>query len=230
MDKPIFVVGVNHSGTSMVAGILLKLGFDMGNLASEENRSRKDTYRIYEDIDLTKINNWFIATKLKRHWTNVWVDDWKILDNKVSEERIKKYIEHRQKNTKGRWGAKDPRIACLFPLWAKYLGDVKFIILKRDAHRIAGSIMRWSVSPYNRDRYVDMAKRYTNIIDKVIKEYPDKCLVINYESTQNSNKDREKTLRKICDFVGVGLPGGVQKIDLIKAMTRKKDYNENTIY
>lgn len=114
MKKAVFVVGTGRSGTSMLAGMLHKLGVHMGDefATPDHPRFHRDFFGTYEERDLFEFHRSM----------NPWDDFGEWIDGYIA------------KRSEGHdvWGAKDPVLVRSFPYFAeRFDGDVKVIIARR---------------------------------------------------------------------------------------------------
>lgn len=137
--NPIIVLGMHRSGTSAVAGMLSKLGVDMGlDLMIGEADTNPMGY--YEDRPIMKLNEDIFAL-----WGGSWdrVPPTNALQLHAVPsglvERIKGYLDERGQHP-GVWGWKDPRTVCTLPIYLPLLENPKIIIVRRDHDAVLDSL------------------------------------------------------------------------------------------
>lgn len=124
----VLVLGCHRSGTSMVAGMLRKLGVFFGNDDELLGKNEFNPKGHHEHFEVMGINDAFLLS-FGSAWGNPdhLPQDWYARSISNSEpkriaalERMKKFIE--MMNTRSDlWGFKDPRTCRLIPLWIEML-------------------------------------------------------------------------------------------------------------
>jgi len=168
----IFILGCPRSGTSIVSTALWNLGVDMGI----GNLLYKDGYFKCEDLKMATIN----AKILRRSGIKsdeAKLDDYKKVRVIDFEPMIKKYIKQRDDRSKV-WAVKDTRLAPLFPIWQKYLGDVKVIACYRNPHYVESTTVK-----RENKRFVGfkMACNYEKILDSI-----DEKIDVEFDDIKNN--------------------------------------------
>ena len=136
----LIVTGVHRSGTSMVAGVLAKLGISMGEgavmAAAPENPDG-----FYERIDVMQLND-AILQELGGSWQappNLGVDAW----NSFGQAQLATYRSRIEllSGLFSDWFVKDPRISLLLPLWDRLaLTNLPLIYAVRNPKDVAQSL------------------------------------------------------------------------------------------
>jgi len=201
------VIGCHRSGTSLVAGILHKLGVHMGDNLLGAFKSNPRGH--FEDIPIIHINDDILAANETKWHKTLPVTQ---CPEKIYS-RLMAYIEKR----KGRgypWGIKDPRLVITHDIWTKALKEsgceIKRILVWRNPLYIAKSFkMRDGMS---RDMAINIATWNQNLMRKM------KGLDLAYEDiiknpvagiekiVQYANlKPSQESLQKALDFVDPAL-------------------------
>lgn len=142
--KTVVVLGVARSGTSIVAGILTRIGVDMGSL---ELPSHWGPRGLYEDIDFVKLNEAIITSaignqnvyKQEFYWGKPPPRQAIIAQRKRFENKINLLVRRKQKN-KILWGWKDPLTVLTIELYYPLLVNPYFIVVFRNNLSIAESM------------------------------------------------------------------------------------------
>jgi hypothetical protein len=134
--KSIIILGMHRSGTSMVAGVLARLGVNMGRELMPPNRGNPTGY--YENMDFVKLNREILG-----HQDNsvLPIPSSQEIINKKDKfgEQIKKIIKKSQSSL---WGWKDPRTCLTIELFLPFLTNPYFIICQRNPLAIARSLKK----------------------------------------------------------------------------------------
>jgi hypothetical protein len=131
-----------RSGSSLLAGILHRLGVWMGKKEDLSVGKHLNEYGCYENQEFIALNEnmLFHANKMPDHSRRLIEDD-KIMESVVEkfEDKIKKVI---QKNERELWGFKNPTIIYTLPYFYRHLTNPYYIRLNRDPDSIARSFLK----------------------------------------------------------------------------------------
>lgn len=145
-DRPIVILGMHRSGTSLLAGILVRLGLDLGSRLIEANEfnpgghwEHRAVVLIHDRYLKARRSNWHDLRPRPQEWYQAGrlVERCKrrlvqVLTRDFSDSRI--------------WGIKDPRMCRLGPMWQDVfdrLGSKPgFIVLFRHPAEVAASLDR----------------------------------------------------------------------------------------
>jgi len=191
--KTIVVLGMHRSGTSMIGGVLSRLGVDMGKELVGESWSNPLGH--FEDRDFLELNN-RILEAASGSW-NVPPTEDAIRDQGGSfTEEIKDLIGRK---SSGLWGWKDPRTSLTIQSYLPHLKNPYFIVCHRDSHAIAESLRRRDGMKI--EEGMRLAEIYEERIDDFFAANPKlRRLDIVYEEMI---ADPEKQLRRIVDFLEI---------------------------
>jgi len=199
--KTIIVLGMHKSGTSIIAGVLARLGVNMGRSVEEESKRDDISNPLghYEDWDFQKLNK-EILKQADGDWKNPPLKK-DILNEKDSfKEQIKDLI---QKKESILWGWKDPRTSLTMDLFLPYLKNPYFIICHRKDEDIINSIQRRIADRGDKKMSQKEIKDLINIYKQSIKDFFNKNndlrrLDINFEDINNN---QEEYIEKLIGFL-----------------------------
>ena len=136
MVKTVVVLGMHRSGTSAVAGMLHKLGVNMGDNLYPPDHGNPQGH--FEDIGFMEANT-AILRAAGGEWHNP-PSDFQIKVFGAREVgRIIDLINERRSHNRV-WGFKDPRTCITLPLYLPHLADAFFIVLHRCCKDVAASL------------------------------------------------------------------------------------------
>lgn len=209
--KTVVVLGMHRSGTSLIAGILQKLGVDMGKKQLGPHFSNPLGH--FENIDFIKMDD-----KILAHAGGEWDNPPSIKKiEKLNSEKLKQKIRKTiSKNQNTLWGWKVPTTSLTILHYMPYLKNPYFILCERDEQKIIDSFV-------NRDGLSEKrVKKMTEVYNKALQhfllnnKYP--ILHLKYEELiRNPGKE----IGKISGFLGI--PENKKKIDDAKRLILPKD-------
>lgn len=140
--KTVVVVAMPRSGSSLLAGILHRLGVWMGKEEDLRVGKHLNKYGCYENQDFIALNENILyqAKKMPDHSQRLNEDD-EFMESVVKkfEPEIKNTI---RRNERALWGFKNPTIIYTLPYFHQHLTNPYFIRLNRNPDRIARSFLR----------------------------------------------------------------------------------------
>jgi len=203
-DAPIFIVGSQRSGTTMLRLMLnahphIAIPFESGFIT-----------RIYHDLekvgDLNQINN--LKLLLDKIAANKFVEQGGLIVNreKILEQHPKSYADligliyqmYAQKNGKIRWGDKEPAYVIDIDILYKIFPNLKVIHLVRDGRDVALSLRNLSWGSKNLPRLAREWAWKVTLARKSGSFLKDQYCEVKYEDlVQNP----EATLQDLCAFI-----------------------------
>ncbi len=245
----ILILGMHRSGTSALTGTLELLDIDLGNdlMTADEGNEKgyfenNSFYRVNEDL-LSQINS---------SWEDVFFNEDKLNHIEDTDELKKVLIkEFKEKNI---FAIKDPRLAFLFPVYAKALKelniDIKIIIPYRNPVEVAASLTkRNDFSPEKGmllwAYHILLAEKFSRDFQRVFIDFND--LIFNTESTMQQmteslyidfNSRYTKKKKEINEFLDPGIKHHNVSIDEIlnqtpqivkEILTQRENFNKNEI-
>ena len=138
--KTVIILTQPRSGSSLLAGILHKLGVSMGEKEEELiTQSHDNKYGSYEDQDFQILHHrmLFKAKILIQYQNRLKKDESKI--KKAVEKYEAKLVELIRKKEKELWGWKDAVLIYTIPYFHMHLNNPYYIFLKRPPKSVANS-------------------------------------------------------------------------------------------
>lgn len=192
-SNEVIVLGMHRSGTSMIAGVLSKLGVDMGKELL--GKSWANPLGHFEDKDFLQLNK-RILEAAGGSW-NAPPTEESIREQESSfTEEIKDVI---RRKSAGLWGWKDPRTSLTIRLYLPHLLNPYFIICHRDFRAIAESLRRRDGMEI--EQSIRLARIYEERIEGFFCENPQlRRLDITYEEMLAAPEQR---LKRMVDFLEI---------------------------
>jgi hypothetical protein len=168
VDKPaakkglgcVVVLGMHRSGTSLVAGILERLGVRMGERFREPDVHNPDGY--YEDLDWRDLNKKILRESHGSWWEPPAEIDVISLRGSMAGE-IHGLVDQKQEDAAGQlWGFKDPRTALTIPLIHDFLPDPFYVCVRRSVPAVVQSLMRRAEAR----GYYESAKHWQDLVSE----------------------------------------------------------------
>jgi hypothetical protein len=188
MEKLIIVLGMHRSGTSVLTGILNKMGLPLGdNLMKPTNDNPKG---YFENMDFFRFNE-MILSGCGGSWYNVnGLSTERMLNpkyRKILKSLITKYSTH------STFGLKDPRVCVLLPLYesvCEEMGiDIEYVMVTRNKESVINSI-------HKRDKLPK--EHVSKLVDSYLKEPMEREHILKLEYESIIEKP-EETINKIID-------------------------------
>jgi len=210
--KTVVVLGMHRSGSSMVAGVLNRLGVDMGRNFVRQSWSNPVGH--FEDKDFVQLNK-SILKEAGGSWHKPPTNE----EIKVQKDNFKIPIKELiEKKTSLLWGWKDPRNSLTIGLYLPYLNNPYFIVCHRGFQDIAKSLKRRNRIEF--EKGIRLAEIYEERIeDFFITNLNLRRLDIVYEEMLT---DRERILRNIVDFLGIQVSQKIYKNAQDMVLPREK--------
>ena len=211
-DKEIiFVVGLGRSGSSLLAGMLHKFGFNMGDRLIKADSGNPSGY--YEDMELLGINEEILEE------SNATIRDITLTpkSTKRIEKRIDKWIANRLKY--GKSGGKDPRVRLTLPLFMQRKPEVfkRVIYIQRERESSAKSLLKRDNVPLDISR-----KLWDTYTKRGVKDLKNLGLEVYEIQLEPFTKNLEKEFKKLVNWLGI-------KGDTQAAISHYKENNKQII-
>jgi len=172
---------MHKSGTSMVAGVLEKLGVNIGKELLSPHWSNPLGH--FENVKFVNLNE-RILKEAKGSWSEPPKEEYILsLKEKFSEE-IQKLIEKEESKI---WGWKDPRTSLTIELYLPYLKNPYFFVCHRNIKAIAEELKERDNMEIVKGE--NLAKLYEKRINDFFQKYPElKKLDLYYEEIISAPK------------------------------------------
>jgi len=141
MIKTVVILAMPRSGSSLLAGVLHRLGVWMGEDEDLKVGKHLNRYGCYENQSFIALNEniLFQAKRVVDHSLRLNDDDRLVKSVVISyEEKIKNLIRNNEREL---WGFKNPTIIYTLPYFHQHLTNPYYICLYRDADSIAHSFL-----------------------------------------------------------------------------------------
>ena len=195
MRKTIIILGMHRSGTSMIAGLITKMGISMGDDLLGKNPS--NPFGHFEDRDFYNINR-EVLSKANGSWDNPPNEKNILAQADLFNKRIEKLIK-KKNNNRDIWGWKDPRTSLTIKLYMPYLINPYFIFCHRQDVKIAESLKRRD--DFEIQKGLDLTNIYNDRIKNFFQEYENfKKIDLYYEEFFAHPR---QNIRKIVDFLSL---------------------------
>ena len=138
--RPVCVLGVGRSGTSLTARALNVLGVDLGPQETMLQPSEINPKGYWEQREVVDLNDEILAA-LGGEW---WCPPprppgWELAEGMAGlRGRIADLVE-RSFARSSRWGFKDPRTTLTLPIWRAVLGELDYVICLRNPLEVRAS-------------------------------------------------------------------------------------------
>jgi len=181
-NKQVIVLGRGRSGSSLVAGLIDKMGIDMGkSRPSSPNNPRG----YFEDVTITALNDAYVQP---------------IEENFVENEDFERELKKIAESKNGDWGWKQANTLYLLPSIVKVLDNPYFVVCHREPKKQAKSIRRALDSSRTEEETEQTIHDYYNLLEKFFKSNNYPRLDVQFENFFNASQDNQ--IKKLCGFVG----------------------------
>jgi hypothetical protein len=220
--KTVVILGMHRSGTSMVGGVLARLGINMGEIFRED-RITSNPLGFYEDVDFLNLN-----IDILKEAGGSWEDP-PDLEQIISQEskfniKIQKLIKKKPQI----WGWKDPRTSLTIRLYLPYIHNPHFIICHRNPEEVANSLYKRSKMPY--EKAMRLINIYKGEIENFFKDYPNlKKFDLDYKDVLHNPRD---TVDKILNYIDIKVSRNQYEdaIEFILPKEKKKVIKRRLLY
>jgi len=211
--KVVVVLGMHRSGTSIVAGILNKMGINMGN--DLVGKKPSNPFGHFEDKSFININR-AILSKAYGSWDNPPNEEDILAQAKPFGKEIKELIGKKD-SLNDIWGWKDPRTCLTIKLYTPYLINPYFIFCHRKDIEIAESLKRRN--NYEIQKSLNIANIYNNRVVNFFQEYKNfRKIDLYYEDFLVNPK---QNITKIANFLSLNV--NQERIEIINNFIEPKD-------
>ena len=209
MSKVFLVIGYNRSGTSLVAGLLHKMGVNMGKRLKGASSANEKGF--FENLEFVKLNIRILEDN--GFDINAYPNPKQSDVAKLKSQYKKEIKELVSRNKDKLWGWKDPRTFFTFPLYEPFLENIHFIVVYRNPiSAVQSMIYRDNAWGANKDFeyclriYHDYYQKIGEFFAKNEK-YP--RTYVAYERFFENNEQ----VKELCNFVGIKYKSVEEHID-----------------
>lgn len=133
--KPLIVLGMHRSGTSLLASWLHCCGLNLGeNMLGAGNGNSEGHF---EDLDIFSLHESILSYNGKKYLID---DDTPLIFNENIFGKAKQIYNERKNNTC--WGWKEPRTCLMMELWDQLIPEYTSLVVFREYTQVVDSIIR----------------------------------------------------------------------------------------
>jgi Sulfotransferase family len=199
--QTVIVLGVNRSGTSLIAGALHRLGVRMGPKGVHDDSWTgvhwQNPNGHFENRDFNRLSQAILGTS---SYSFSLPDDWAERLRAADPRPIRELIERTQG---GRWGWKDPSTLATLPAFLPYLTNAYFVVVQRNSRSVAASLARSSGTSVEVALKViaPWEERLRSLLDTP--EIRDRAIVLQFEEFGRGGVPFEEAARNLSRFLGL---------------------------
>lgn len=192
MVKTVIVLGMHRSGTSVTAGVLKRLGVDVGRKLLPGPGYNPTGF--FENLEFVNLNA-NILRSLGGNWRKPPPQE-AIL--KRARENASKIEEVVKRNIRELWGFKDPRTALTIEALHPYLPNVHVVRTRRSPKAIAQSLK--SRDGMDEALSLELCATYNAHIDEYLKRYGVPNITVDYNQLIENPR---AVIDRIINFLGI---------------------------
>ena len=141
LSRPVAIVGMHRSGTSMVANVLQRAGLNLGEEADLMPPADENPEGFYEHLQFVRLNDevlnvagagWDCPPTADFNWDDAALDSFRARARRLAAplgERLP-------------WGWKDPRTSLTLPFWRSAIGPLRTVAVIRNPLEVVTSLHR----------------------------------------------------------------------------------------
>jgi len=191
--KTVVILGMHRSGTSMIGGVLARLGINMGE-SFRDTRIVSNPLGFYEDTDFLNLNK-----EILYEAGGSWENPPKIEQIMSQQDKFKNKIQELFSNKTQFWGWKDPRTSLTIRLFLPFLSNPYFIVCYRDPNEVAKSLYKRSRMRY--EEAIKLGNFYKTEIENFFKDFPElKKIRLNYHQIISNPRESIDNITKFLDI------------------------------
>lgn len=188
--KPVVIVGMHRSGTSLVGSIVAELGIDMGETADAD---LYNTTGYFEDLSFLHLNE-----RMLKDLGGSWMAPPSAEVIALAQADIRTAYRAFVANRAGRWGVKDPRLSLFLIAFLDVVPNALVVLCQREANQVCRSLAERDLLP--KAQVEALKARYDESAIAALAGRP--YLTIDYGELLAKP---EATISTLCDFLGVEL-------------------------
>src|SRR5215212_18986 len=195
LSRPVAIVGMHRSGTSMVANVLQRAGLNLGEEADLMPPADENPEGFYEHLQFVRMNDevlnvagagWDCPPTSDFNWDDAALDSFRARARRLATplgERLP-------------WGWKDPRTSLTLPFWRSAIGPLRIVAVIRNPLEVVTSLHRRNA--FSTALGLTLWQIYAERI--LHQTSPDERLVTHYDS-YFLEPDRE--IARVLQFLGL---------------------------
>jgi hypothetical protein len=195
LSRPVAIVGMHRSGTSMVAKLLQQAGLNLGDEADLMPPAAENPEGFYEHLEFVRLND-EVLNVAGAGWDCPPAAEFDWEDNALDPFRTRARCLAAPLRERLPWGWKDPRTSLTLPFWRSAFGPLRTVVVVRNPLEVVSSL-------YRRNGFsTALALTLWQIYAERVLEgtSPRERLVTHYDS-YFLDPDREIT--RVLDFLGL---------------------------
>src|SRR5918998_2971605 len=194
-SRPVAIVGMHRSGTSMVAKLLQRAGLNLGEEADLMPPAEENPGGFYEHLEFVKLNDevlniagagWDCPPAAGFNWDDAALNSFRARARHLAiplEERLP-------------WGWKDPRTSLTLPFWRSAFGPLRTVVVVRNPLEVVTSLHRRN--GFSTALALTLWQIYA---ERALEDSsPDERLVTHYDSYF---LEPEREITRVLDFLGL---------------------------
>ncbi len=213
-QKTVVVLGMERSGTSVVAKILKMIGVDMG---PNVNITRSCPRGNYEDLEFVRLIKKIVKSAGGHHWEPPEIKDILALRKRFDKE-VKALIERKSKG-KQLWGWKYPWTLLVIDLFYPHLRNPHFVYVFRSPLGVARSAVLHTLGRVKLSQGLEVANFYNRRMAELLRKYNEvPSIMIDFEEAVEQPM---KVAEQLGKFLGIEVPYKAKR-KILKAVGDKK--------
>lgn len=134
-NKPLIVLGMHRSGTSLLSNWLHRCGFNLGSQMLGAGNGNSEGH--FEDMEIFKLHESILEENQKKYLIG---DDTTLVFSEKSYRQAEQlYLTKKDSDC---WGWKEPRTCLMMELWRQIIPEYNSIVVYRDYEQVVDSIIR----------------------------------------------------------------------------------------
>ena len=204
LSRPVAIVGMHRSGTSMVAKLLHQAGLNLGDEADLMPPAEENPEGFYEHLEFVSLNDevlnvagagWDCPPAAGFDWDDEALDPFRTRARHLAaplRERLP-------------WGWKDPRTSLTLPFWRSAIGPLRTVVVIRNPLEVVSSLVRRN--GFSAALALKLWHVYT---ERVLQDTsPDDRLVTHFDSYF---LDPDQEITRVLDYLGLNRDQDLPKL------------------
>ncbi len=177
--RPLIILGMHRSGTSLAASLLESAGLDVGQRLLGANPSNPRGH--FEDEDFVDLQRAILRE------LGVDADGWVATAAPPVPPHLAVHAQAllEGKQAAGRpWGWKDPRTILLLPMWRQLVPEARFAVIYRAPWEVVESLLRRGDATFADDPglAVEVWRHYNQLLLELWRAAPGRCVLSNIDA------------------------------------------------